>query len=77
MSPDSPPVVHSIPNYRGLIVASGFSGQKFVIGAVAREIFRDLILNKTSQSPFDTFRFDRFCRDIDTEESIAQPLIHG
>ena len=66
VSADSLPVIDSIPDYRGLIVASGFSGQKFVIGAAVGEKCRGLVPNKTSQSPFDAFRFDRFCTDIDT-----------
>ena len=77
MTPDTLPVIDSIPNYRGLIVASGFSGHGFGIGPAVGEILRDLVLNKTSQLPIDAFRFDRFGTKTDTEESFAQPLIHG
>jgi len=77
MTPDSLPVIDSIPNYRGLIVATGFSGHGFGIGPAVGEILRDLVLNKTTQLPIDAFRFDRFSTKADTGGSIAQPSIHG
>ena len=66
-TPDSIPVIESIPEYDGLIVAAGFSGHGFGIGPVTGEILADLATEGRTSHQIDAFRLERFAAGVENE----------
>ncbi len=58
--PDFVPVMDEIPGYKGLFLASGFSGHGFGIGPGAGRIMATLVQGKKVEFDLSRFRFSRF-----------------
>lgn len=59
-TPDGMPVLGTVPNTPGLIVATGFSGHGFGIGPAVGQIAADLAMGTPVTCDIEPFRFDRF-----------------
>jgi sarcosine oxidase subunit beta len=60
MTPDALPIIERVPEFDGLVVATGFSGHGFCLGPVTGRIVRDLVVNRESTFPVEPFRRGRF-----------------
>lgn len=58
--PDVVPVVDHVPQFQGLIVATGMSGHGFGIGPAFGRIVSDMVLGKPPGHNLSRFRFSRF-----------------
>ncbi len=58
--PDAVPVMDEVERYRGLFIATGFSGHGFGIGPACGKIMASLIQGKPPGHDISRFRFNRF-----------------
>ncbi len=72
-TPDAIPVIDSLAEPRGLVLASGFSGHGFCLGPVTGEILCALALGEASPLPIEPFRIGRF----DASAPAARVELHG
>ena len=70
------PVIDSLDDCEGLVVASGFSGHGFGIAPAVGGIVSDLVLNKKTRLPIDPFSFHRFQNHLISEEK-SELTLHG
>lgn len=59
-TPDEIPVLDAVPGYRGLTVATGFSGHGFGIGPIAGRLMAEMIADGRTSLDLRDFRFSRF-----------------
>ena len=59
-TPDVVPVMDEIPGYKGLFLATGFSGHGFGIGPGAGKVMADLVTGEDPGYDLSRFRFSRF-----------------
>ena len=59
-SADAMPIIDSHQRYRGLIIATGFSGHGFGIGPGAGEAVAELVVDGRSKTDLQAFRLSRF-----------------
>ena len=76
LTPDALPVIDSLSDCEGLIVASGFSGHGFGIAPAVGGIVSDLVLNKKTRLPIDPFSFHRFQNHLISKEK-SDLTLHG
>ncbi len=60
VTPDEVPVFGAAPGYRGLVIATGFSGHGFGMGPIAGKLMADLIADGRPSLDLAGFRFGRF-----------------
>jgi glycine/D-amino acid oxidase-like deaminating enzyme len=58
--PDIVPIVDRVPDFEGLIVATGMSGHGFGIGPAFGRIVSQLVNKEESEHDLSRFRFSRF-----------------
>jgi len=61
--PDNIPVIGPGIKAAGIYHAFGFSGHGFQLGPIIGQILSELILDRRSSIPIDSFRIDRFSKD--------------
>jgi len=59
-TPDLVPVLGEVPDVRGMLLATGFSGHGFAMGPIAGRLMSELILDGKSSLDISGFRFARF-----------------
>jgi len=59
-TPDEIPVLDAVPGYRGLYVATGFSGHGFGLGPIAGRLMAEKIADTHVSLDLSAFRFTRF-----------------
>jgi glycine/D-amino acid oxidase-like deaminating enzyme len=67
-APDLVPVLGEVPQLRGFVFATGFSGHGFAMGPIAGRLVSELIVDGKPSLDIRGFRFSRFA-----EGAIAQP----
>ena len=67
-TPDLVPVLGEVPELRGLVVATGFSGHGFAMGPIAGRLVSELIVDGKASLDISAFRFSRFA-----EGAIGRP----
>jgi glycine/D-amino acid oxidase-like deaminating enzyme len=60
VTPDEVPVFGEAPGYRGLVIATGFSGHGFGMGPIAGQLMAEVIAEGKPSFDLAGFRFDRF-----------------
>jgi sarcosine oxidase subunit beta len=73
MTPDALPIIESVPELDGLVVAAGFSGHGFCLGPVTGRIVCDLVRDGVTAFPIAPFRHDRFSESVE----LAAATLHG
>jgi sarcosine oxidase subunit beta len=71
VTPDSNPVIGSVPGVEGLYCAAGFSGHGFMHAAAVGEILSDLIINGASSLDISPFRWGRFSEGAIPKEEFV------
>lgn len=66
--PDLVPVLGEVPQRRGFVLATGFSGHGFAMGPIAGRLVAELVLDGKSSLDLTGFRFTRFA-----EGAIGKP----
>ena len=77
LTPDALPVIDYINECEGLIVASGFSGHGFGIAPAISGIISDLILNKKTRLPINSFTLHRFQNQNILNSDKYDLTLHG
>jgi glycine/D-amino acid oxidase-like deaminating enzyme len=67
-APDLVPVIGEVPQLRGFVLATGFSGHGFAMGPIAGRLVSELILDGKPSLDIAGFRFSRFA-----EGAIGRP----
>jgi glycine/D-amino acid oxidase-like deaminating enzyme len=67
-APDLVPVLGEVPQPRGFVLATGFSGHGFAMGPIAGRLVSELVLDGKPSLDISGFRFSRFA-----ERAIGQP----
>jgi glycine/D-amino acid oxidase-like deaminating enzyme len=67
-APDLVPVLGEVPQPRGFVLATGFSGHGFAMGPIAGRLVSELVLDGKPSLDISGFRFSRFA-----EGAIGQP----
>jgi glycine/D-amino acid oxidase-like deaminating enzyme len=67
-APDLVPVLGEVPQLRGFVLATGFSGHGFAMGPIAGRLISELILDGKPSLDISGFRFSRFA-----EGAIGRP----
>ncbi len=70
VTPDAIPVISTVNERPGLVIATGFSGHGFGIGPAAGELAADLVMNTTPVVDASPFRFSRF-----SDGSTIDPIV--
>jgi sarcosine oxidase subunit beta len=74
LTPDALPVLDTLPELDGVVVAMGFSGHGFGLGPVTGQIVSDLVQGRPSRFPIAPFALNRFVN----RRAPAEPLtLHG
>ncbi len=60
VTPDEVPVFGEAPGYRGLVIATGFSGHGFGMGPITGQLMAEVIAEGKPSLDLEGFRFDRF-----------------
>jgi glycine/D-amino acid oxidase-like deaminating enzyme len=61
-APDLVPVLGEVPQLRGFVLATGFSGHGFAMGPIAGRLVSELILDGKPSLDITGFRFSRFAK---------------
>lgn len=64
MTPDALPVIESVPEIEGLVIAAGFSGHGFCLGPATGRIVRELVTRGEATLPIDAFQRGRFAGEV-------------
>jgi glycine/D-amino acid oxidase-like deaminating enzyme len=67
-APDLVPVLGEVPQLRGFVLATGFSGHGFAMGPIAGRLVTELIVDGKTSLDISGFRFSRFA-----EGAIGKP----
>lgn len=62
-TPDALPVLGEVARPRGLVLATGFSGQGFSLGPITGRLIGELIVDRRASLDLHPFRFSRFGSD--------------
>lgn len=71
LTPDSQPILGSLPGLEGLWLAAGFSGRGFMIAPAVGRLLAEAIVDGSSRSIPPEFRHDRFERPPDSVELLV------
>jgi sarcosine oxidase subunit beta len=71
MTPDENPIIGEIPEIKGFICATGFSGHGFQHGPAVGRILSELILEGKTSFNLDSFSYGRFKKCKKTTEMIT------
>ena len=77
LTPDALPVIDNVIECEGLIIACGFSGHGFGIAPAVSNIISELILNKKTTLPIDSFSLNRFQNYIFSNKEKSDLKLHG
>jgi glycine/D-amino acid oxidase-like deaminating enzyme len=70
-TPDAIPVIDALPQLRGLVVGTGFSGHGFALGPVAGRLISELIADGEASFDLHSMRLSRFAeRDLVPPRSV-------
>jgi len=67
-TPDLVPVLGEVPDVRGFLLATGFSGHGFAMGPIAGRLISELVVDGKTSLDISGFRFSRFA-----EGAIGKP----
>jgi glycine/D-amino acid oxidase-like deaminating enzyme len=67
-APDLVPVLGEVPQLRGFVLATGFSGHGFAMGPIAGRLVAELIVDGKASLDITGFRFSRFA-----EGAVGKP----
>lgn len=73
ITPDHKPVLDTLAQPQGLILASGFSGHGYCLGPISGRLISELILTGQPSLPLDAFRWSRFA-DVSTMQAPSARL---
>ncbi len=77
LTPDALPVIDNVIECEGLIIACGFSGHGFGIAPAVSNIISELVLNKKTTLPIDSFSLNRFQNYIFSNKEKSDLKLHG
>ena len=67
-APDLVPVLGEVPQLKGFVLATGFSGHGFAMGPIAGRLVSEIVLDGKPSLDLSAFRFSRF-----SEGALGRP----